>query len=94
MNLQADLLVLLPELIVAIGAMALLLAGALLASPPGTAPGSEKPLPFIGWGAILLLAVAGIAVAMGPDQASAFHGAFVADGFSRFAREHLALPIG
>jgi NADH-quinone oxidoreductase subunit N len=85
-NLQADLLVLLPELIVAIGAMALLLAGALLASPPGTAPGSEKPLPFIGWGAILLLAVAGIAVAMGPDQASAFHGAFVADGFSRFAK--------
>ncbi len=86
MNLQADLLVLLPELIVAVGAMVLLLAGAVLGSPPGTPPGSERPLPFIGWGAILLLIAAGAAVVMGPEQAGAFHGAFVADGFSRFAK--------
>jgi len=85
-NLQADLLVLLPELIVAVGAMVLLLAGAVLGSPPGTPAGSEKPLPFIGWGAILLLIGAGGAVVMGPEQATAFHGAFVADGFSRFAK--------
>ena len=92
MNLQADLLVLLPELILAAGAMLLLLAGAMLGSPRGTPPGSEKPLPFIGWGAILLLIGAGAAVVMGPEQASAFHGAFVADGFSRFAK--LLILIG
>jgi NADH-quinone oxidoreductase subunit N len=85
-NLQADLLVLLPELILAVGAMALLLAGAMLGSPRDTPAGSERPLPFIGWGAILLLVVSGLAVVMGPGQASAFHGAFVADGFSRFAK--------
>jgi len=85
-NLQADLLVLLPELILAIGAMVLLLAGAVLGSPRGTPAGSERPLPFIGWGAILLLIGAGAAVVMGPEQATAFHGAFVADGFSRFAK--------
>ena len=41
---------------------------------------------MIGWGAILLLIAAGAAVVMGPEQATAFHGAFVADGFSRFAK--------
>ena len=86
MNLQADLLVLLPELILAVGAMVLLLAGAVLGSPRGTPAGSERQLPFIGWGAILLLIGAGAAVVMGPEQATAFHGAFVADGFSRFAK--------
>ena len=46
MNLQADLLVLLPELILAVGAMALLLAGAILAGGDRSKPaGSETPLP-------------------------------------------------
>src|SRR5581483_5604256 len=72
--------------------MVLLLAGAVLGSPPGTPAGSERPLPFIGWGAILLLIGAGAAVVMGPEQATAFHGAFVADGFSRFAK--LLILIG
>jgi NADH-quinone oxidoreductase subunit N len=85
-NLQADLLVLLPELILAIGAMALLLAGAVFATGDGLPAGSEKSLPAIGWGAILLLVAAGAAVLLGPDHASAFQGAFVADGFSRFAK--------
>ncbi len=78
MNLQADLLVLLPELILALGAMALLLTGAI---------GGEKTAPAISWGAILLLAVAGaVTIFVVPNQASAFHGAFVADGFARFAK--------
>src|SRR6185503_9816441 len=72
--------------------MVLLLAGAVLGSPRGTPAGSERPLPFIGWGAILLLIVSGAAVVMGPEQATAFHGAFVADGFSRFAK--LLILIG
>jgi NADH-quinone oxidoreductase subunit N len=76
-NLQADLLVLLPELILAIGAMALLLLGAI---------SGEKSAPAISWGAIALLAAAGVATVMGPDHVTAFHGAFIADGFSRFAK--------
>jgi NADH-quinone oxidoreductase subunit N len=76
-NLQTDLLVLLPELILAIGAMALLLAGAI---------GGEKTAPVISWGAIALLIVSGVATVLGPDHVTAFHNAFVADGFSRFAK--------
>jgi len=76
-NLQADLLVLLPELILAIGAMALLLFGAI---------SGEKSAPAVSWGAIALLAAAGVATVMGPDHVTAFHGAFIADGFSRFAK--------
>ena len=76
-NLQTDLLVLLPELILAIGAMALLLIGAI---------GGEKSAPVVSWGAIALLVAAGVAVVIGPEHATAFHNAFVADGFSRFAK--------
>jgi NADH-quinone oxidoreductase subunit N len=76
-SLQTDLLVLLPELILAIGAMALLLTGAI---------GGEKTTPLISWAAIALLAVAGAVTVLGPDHVTAFHGAFVADGFSRFAK--------
>jgi NADH-quinone oxidoreductase subunit N len=85
-NLQADLLVLLPELILAIGAMALLLAGAVFATGNGLPSGDEKSLPVINWGAILLLVLAAAALLLGPDHATAFKGAFVADGFSRFAK--------
>ena len=77
MSLQADLLTLLPELILAVGAMALLLTGAI---------GGEKTASMVSWGAIILLAVAGVALVMGPVQAHAFRDAFVVDGFSRFAK--------
>ncbi len=77
MTLQADLLVLLPELIMAVGAMALLLAGAIA---------GEKSAPIISWSAIALLIAAGAATVTGPDHAFAFHGAFVADAFARFAK--------
>jgi NADH-quinone oxidoreductase subunit N len=77
-NLQADLLVLLPELILAIGAMALLLTGAI---------GGEKTNSTVSWGAIALLAAAGAAaVWLVPADATAFGGAFIADGFARFAK--------
>ena len=78
MTLQADLLVLLPELVLALGAMALLLLGAV---------GGEKTASAISWGAIALLVAAGaLTILVVPEQASAFHGAFIADGFSRFAK--------
>ena len=83
MNLQADLLVLLPELILALGAMALLLAGAI---------GGEKTAPAISWGAIAAAGRCRRGRGAGPEQATAFHGAFVADGFSRFAK--LLILIG
>jgi NADH-quinone oxidoreductase subunit N len=76
-SLQTDLLVLLPELILAIGAMGLLLTGAI---------GGEKTAPIINWAAIVLLVASGVATVMGPDNVSAFHNAFIADGFSRFAK--------
>jgi NADH-quinone oxidoreductase subunit N len=76
-NLQSDLLVLLPELILAVGAMALLLFGAI---------SGEKSAPVVSWGAIALLVAAGVATVLGPNHATAFHGAFIADGFSRFAK--------
>jgi NADH-quinone oxidoreductase subunit N len=89
-NLQADLMVLLPELILAIGAMALLLAGAIStgASRSGNSiSGGEKTAPAISWGAILLFAASGAAaIWLVPEHSSAFHGAFVADGFARFTK--------
>jgi NADH-quinone oxidoreductase subunit N len=77
-SLQADLLVVLPELMLAIGAMALLLAGAI---------GGEKAAPVIHWSAIALLAACGAALlCLVPAETSAFDGAFVADGFALFAK--------
>jgi NADH-quinone oxidoreductase subunit N len=76
-SFQTDLVVLLPELILAVGAMVLLLTGAI---------GGEKTSSLISWGAIALLAASGAATVLGPDHALAFHNAFVADGFSRFAK--------
>ena len=77
MSLQTDLMVMLPELILAVGAMALLLTGAIA---------GEKSAPLVSWGAIILLVLAGAATVMGPAHATAFHDAFIADGFSRFAK--------
>jgi NADH-quinone oxidoreductase subunit N len=74
-SLQTDLVLLLPELTVAIGAMVLLLTGAI---------GGEKLAPVVTWGAVCVLLLAGVGIVMGP-QGAAFHGAFIADEFSRFA---------
>jgi NADH-quinone oxidoreductase subunit N len=75
MNIGKDLIVLLPELILAVGAMAALMVGA-VAGDKQTAP--------ISWGMVLLMIVAGVVVALAPP-ATAFSGAFIADGFSRYA---------
>ena len=76
MNIQADLLTLLPELILAVGAMAALLIGAVR---------GDKATNFLSMLMVLLMIAAGYFVLMAPD-AGAFHGAFIVDGFSRFAK--------
>ncbi|HWY60635.1 MAG TPA: NADH-quinone oxidoreductase subunit NuoN [Rhizomicrobium sp.] len=76
MNILPDLIVMLPELILAVGAMVLLLAGAI---------DGEKTAPAVSWAAIGFLALAGALVVTGAGG-PAFHGAFIADGFSRFAK--------
>lgn len=76
MNLHSDLMVLLPELIVAGGAMALLLVGVFT---------GDRATEIVSWVAVLLLTVAGYLIFAQTDKASAFHGAFVVDGFSRFS---------
>ena len=83
MNLQADLLVLFPELIVAVGALALLIGGVMA---------GDRATAIVSWLAVLLLAAAGVVVFVHGDSRSAFHGAFVVDGFSRFAK--LLIIIG
>ena len=77
MTLQADLLVLLPELVLAVGAMVLLVVGV---------TGNERTVPAVSYGAIALLLVSLYLVFVRRDAASAFAGAFVVDGFSRFAK--------
>ena len=69
MNIQFDVLVMLPELILAIGAMALLLVGAI---------GGEKTAPIVSGAAIALLVASGAAIVLG-TPGPAFHGAFLAD---------------
>ena len=73
-----DLLVLLPECLLALAAMALLLIGVLL---------TKNAFRIVSMSAVFALAVAAWFV-VSPVSASpgAFHGAFVADGFAHFAK--------
>lgn len=87
MNLQTDILIVLPELVMAIGAMVLLLAGAVLGGTGSgdVATGENRSAPIVTWGSLCILVLAGIAVWLAPEG-TAFNGAFVSDGFSRFAK--------
>lgn len=77
-----DLWILLPELIVACSSLALLLVGALF---------GERVTSAISWAGVAALAVAAYFVALSSGPELAFHGAFVVDGFSRFAKELILL---
>ncbi len=70
---------LLPELILAIGAMALLMLGVFR---PETGDEAGR----IMWLAIAVMAAAGVAVVVGESAAQLFDGAFVVDGFARFMK--------
>jgi NADH-quinone oxidoreductase subunit N len=84
--IPTDFLVLLPELILAVGGMALLILGVLR---------GDRSLGAVSLLAVLTMAVAAYFVVMPvtPVQ-SAFHGAFVADGFARFAKVLILLGSG
>ncbi len=78
-QLSADLLLILPELIVAVGALALLLVGAYRGE------GSTR---LVGIGAVGILVVALYLVACktGDAKTLGFHGMVVTDGFGRFMK--------
>jgi len=76
MTLQADVLVLLPELVLAVGALALLIAGV---------TAGDRSTAAVSWAAAALMVVAGW-LTFTAAPATAFNGTFVVDGFSRFAK--------
>jgi NADH-quinone oxidoreductase subunit N len=76
-------MVLLPELMLAIGAMVLLILGVTQ---------GDKSTGLLSWLAIAVLAAAGWVVFSHNTPASAFAGAFVVDGFARFTK--LLILIG
>jgi NADH-quinone oxidoreductase subunit N len=80
-TIQADLLTLLPELILAVGSMAALLIGAVR---------GDKATKFLSGLMVLLMTVAAYFMLTAPD-ARAFHNSFVVDGFSRFAKALILL---
>ncbi|HEY4264968.1 MAG TPA: NADH-quinone oxidoreductase subunit NuoN [Micropepsaceae bacterium] len=68
---------LVPEFIVALGAMALMMIGVFM---------GDRAQKLLSWLAILLFAAAGVAALMQTGRAQAFNGGFVADGFARFVK--------
>ena len=76
---SAVLHVVLPELILAVGAMALLMIGVFT-------PGVEKAGRAVSWLAIGVLIAATAAVFAGTGTATVFDGAFVSDGLTRFLK--------
>ena len=76
MSFTDALSVALPELILAVGAMALLVTGAF---------GGNGSTRLVSVGAGLVLIAAAVAAAMGP-LGTAFSGGFIADGASAFSK--------
>ncbi|MBU6444132.1 MAG: NADH-quinone oxidoreductase subunit NuoN [Alphaproteobacteria bacterium] len=75
--LTNDLAILLPELILAVSGLVLLLWGALR---------GDKDAGTVSFLAVVAMAVAAYVMLAGDETATAFHGAFVVDGFARFAK--------
>lgn len=74
----ADLQLLLPELILVVGAMALLMIGVLR---------GDRSLGFLSILSVIALAAsAGAVLGQGDATSEAFHGAIIADNFARFAK--------
>ena len=75
---STDLLLLAPELLLCVGAMALLMLGVFR---------NGNSNDGVWWGAIMLLVLAAVVVLVqGGDRQLAFGGTFIVDGFSQFAK--------
>jgi len=89
MNLSTDLGLALPELILALGALTLLVFGAF----------SPRNAPLVGWASVLVLIGAAVAAATGP-LGRGFTGGLIADDASVFAKvaiyiaSAVAIPLG
>lgn len=70
---------LLPEAVLAIGALALMIYGVFR-------PDNDREATHVGWLALLVMVLAGIAVVQAGAPATLFNGAFVDDSFSRFMK--------
>jgi len=69
-----------PEIVLVVGAMALLMLGVFR-------PETEREAEVIGWLAVIVLALAAWLVVQQPsEKAALFNGAFVVDGFGRFLK--------
>ncbi|MEW5422589.1 NADH-quinone oxidoreductase subunit NuoN [Amorphus sp. 3PC139-8] len=75
MTTLPDLMPLLPELVLAVGALALLMIGVF---------GGEQSTGTVTIGAIVLVAVAGLLLLFAPSYGTEFQGAFVLDAYGRF----------
>ncbi len=78
-----ELSAIVPELIMAVGAMALLMVGVY---------SSERASRSVNWMAIAVIAIASIAVAGTENVGAVLNGAFMVDGFARFMK--IAVLIG
>jgi len=74
----ADISIILPELILAVSAMALLMLG--------TYGGGDRQAVLINWLVAGLLFVLGLWILLDPSEGEAFNGAFIADGFAQFSK--------
>ena len=74
----AELDPILPEIILAVSAMALLMFG--------TYGGGDRRAPLINWLTVALMVFLGLWIALDPKSGTAFNGAFIADGFAQFAK--------
>ncbi|NIZ09217.1 NADH-quinone oxidoreductase subunit NuoN [Pseudooceanicola sp. HF7] len=81
--LQADLNVILPEIILACCAM-LALVGAVYTS-------KDKAAPALVWATAVIFAVTALWIATRDVAPTAFHGMFIADGFARYAKVAILL---
>lgn len=72
-----DLMPAMPEILLSIGALALLMYGVFV---------GEKSVGAVTWGAVAFVVLALVLVLAGPKAASAFGGAFVIDPFSTFMK--------
>ena len=89
-ELESDLLAVLPEIALAVGAMLLLMLGVFrapgAAEGPSAAPRIAAAGQLVSWASALLLIGAAVLVFAADADKLAFNGLFVDDGFSRYAK--------